>query len=55
MWVPQQLTDVQRQRRCDAALTLLSFKRHQNWLSSIVTSDEKWIHYVNDGTQAFEA
>ena len=29
-WVPHQLTDVERQRRCDAALTLLSFKRHQN-------------------------
>lgn len=46
-WVPHQLTDVQRQRRCDAALTLLSFKPHQNWLSSIVTGDEKWILYVN--------
>ena len=46
-WIPHQLTDVQRQLRCDAALTLLSFKRHQNWLSSIVISDEKWIHYVN--------
>ena len=46
-WVPHQLTDVQCQRRCDVALTLLSLKRHQNWLSSIVTSDEKRIHYVN--------
>lgn len=46
-WVPHQLTDGQRQRRCEAALSLLTLKRHQNWLSSIVTGDEKWVQYVN--------
>ena len=42
-WVPHQLTDAQRQRRCEAVLSLLSFKRHQNWLPSIITGDEKWV------------
>lgn len=46
-WVPHQLTDAQRKRRCDAAVTLLSISRHNNWFPSIVTGDEKWVLYTN--------
>lgn len=46
-WVPHELTDFDRKRRLDAATTLLSFRRTNNWLKSIVTGDEKWCLYVN--------
>lgn len=46
-WVPHQLTDFDRQRRADAATSLLSYRRTLNWLDSILTGDEKWCLYVN--------
>lgn len=47
-WVPHQLSDFDRQRRAEAATSLLSFRRTTGWLDSIVTGDEKWVLYVNE-------
>ena len=46
-WVPRRLTDQDRTRRTEAALSLLSYSRTKNWLSTIITSDEKWVLYDN--------
>lgn len=47
-WVPHKLSDVDRQRRADAAASLLSHHGGNAWLDSIVTGDEKWCCYVNE-------
>lgn len=47
MWVPHQLSDYDRQRRVQAATSLLSFRRTNHWLNTVLTSDEKWVLYVN--------
>ena len=47
-WVPHNLTDFDRQRRCDASTTLLSYKRTSNLLQSVVTGDEKWCLFYNE-------
>lgn len=47
-WVPHDLTDFDRQRRCDAATSLLSFRRTNDWLESVVTGDEKWCLFYNE-------
>ena len=41
------LTDFDRQRRAEVATALLSYRRTDNWLDSIVTCDEKWCLHVN--------
>ena len=47
VWVPHKLTDNQKERRCEAAMSLLSFRRRDDWLDTIVTGDEKWCLYIN--------
>lgn len=46
-WVPHALMEFDRQRRAEAAAALLSFRRTNAWLDTIVTGDEKWCLYVN--------
>lgn len=46
-WVPHKLSARDRERRAEAASSLLSFRRRRDWLKSIVTGDEKWCLYVN--------
>ena len=46
-WVPHALTDEQQMWRYDTALHLLSRVRKNDFLSQIVTGDEKWIFYEN--------
>lgn len=46
-WVPHDLSERDRQRRAEVATFLLSYRRTENWLNSIVTGDEKWCLYVN--------
>ncbi|VDP20908.1 unnamed protein product [Heligmosomoides polygyrus] len=40
-WVPHDLTERDRQRRAEVATQLLSYKRTNSWLKSIITEDEK--------------
>ena len=46
-WVPHDLTDRDRECRAVACTSLLSYKRTNDWLDSVVTGDEKWMLYVN--------
>src|SRR6202042_1613611 len=46
-WVPHDLSDWDRQRRVEAAVSLLSFARTTAWLDSVVTGDEKWVLHIN--------
>ena len=46
-WVPHMLTERDRERRVDAAWSLLSYRRATAWLDSIVTADEKCLLYEN--------
>lgn len=46
-WVPHDLSENDRHRRAEAAASLLSYRRTDAWLDSIVTGDEKWCLYVN--------
>lgn len=46
-WVPHNLSEENKQRRAEAATSLLSYRRTNDWLNSIITGDEKWCLYVN--------
>jgi len=46
-WVPHELSEDNKKRRRDIALTLLSKFRKKDFLYKIITSDEKWIPYDN--------
>ena len=46
-WVPYKLSENERQRRINAAVSLLSMSRRKDWLATILTSDEKWVVYDN--------
>lgn len=45
--VPHKLSEDNRNRRCDTALTLLSKFQKKDFLHKIVTGDGKWILYDN--------
>ena len=47
LWIPHELTKAQLDRRVDTCLELLSARRHFEWLNNLITSDEKWVMYVN--------
>jgi len=42
-WVPHELSEDNKNRRGDIALTLLSKFRKKHFLYKIITGDEKWI------------
>ena len=46
-WLPHELDERQRRQRTDTATTLLSYRRTQTWLETIVTGDKKWCLYTN--------
>lgn len=46
-WVPHQLTEFDKDRRISACTQLLSYRRTQGWLNTLVTGDEKWVAYAN--------
>jgi [histone H3]-lysine36 N-dimethyltransferase SETMAR len=45
-WVPHNLTQRDRDMRCEACMQLLSRKRRFDWLDKVLTGDEKWCLYV---------
>lgn len=47
IWIPHELTRAQLDRRVDACIELLTSHRTFDWLSNVVTGDEKWVMYVN--------
>lgn len=47
MWIPHELSPVQRDQRAECCSQLLSYRRTHAWLDSIITGDEKWVVYVN--------
>lgn len=47
VWVPHELTRDQLNRWVDACIELLTCHRTFDWLSNIVTGDEKWVMYIN--------
>lgn len=47
LWIPHELTSGQLNRRVDTCLELLSAHRNFEWLTNLVTGDEKWVLYVN--------
>jgi len=46
-WIPYELSEDNKNRRRDTALTLLSKFRKKYFLHKIITGDEKWILYNN--------
>lgn len=46
-WVPHELSEDNKQRRYDTAVSLLSRFKKKDFLYQIVTGDEKWILYDN--------
>jgi len=46
-WVPHELSEDNKNRRYDTALTLLSKFWKKDFLHKIITGDEKWILYDN--------
>ncbi|KAL6266174.1 hypothetical protein P5V15_003034 [Pogonomyrmex californicus] len=46
-WVPHELSEDNKNRRRDTALTLLSKFGKKDFLHKIITGDEKWILYDN--------
>jgi len=46
-WVPHELSENNKNRRRDTAITSLSKFRKKDFLHKIVTGDEKWIVYNN--------
>ena len=47
VWIPHELSSSQLQHRVDVCMGLKTFHRNYEWLSNLVTGDEKWILYVN--------
>ena len=47
IWIPHELSDDQLKRRVDSCIELLTSHRTFDWLSNIVTGDEKWVMYIN--------
>ncbi|XP_066246332.1 histone-lysine N-methyltransferase SETMAR-like [Euwallacea similis] len=46
-WVPHELSDIQKERRLEACVSLLCRYNNDPFLNRIVTCDEKWILYDN--------
>jgi len=44
-WIPHELSEDNKNRWRDTALTLLSMFREKDFLHKIITGDEKWILY----------
>lgn len=47
VWIPHQLSPIQLKMRVDTCMELLSFQRTYEWLTNLITGDEKWVLYVN--------
>lgn len=47
VWIPYELSATQLHQRADTCTHLLSFRRSMDWLTNLVTGDEKWVLYVN--------
>lgn len=47
VWIPHELTPNQLNSRVDACLELSTSHRTTDWLTNLVTGDEKWVLYVN--------
>jgi len=46
-WIPHELSEDNKNRLRDTALTLLPKSRKKDFLHKIITGDEKWILYDN--------
>lgn len=47
VWIPHVLSPIQLKMRVDTCMELLTSHRTYEWLSNLVTGDEKWVLYVN--------
>lgn len=47
VWIPHDLSPIHMKIRVDTCMELLSFHRTNDWLSNLITGDEKWVLYVN--------
>ena len=47
VWIPHILSSFQLKQRINACIELLTSHRNYQWLNNIITSDEKWVVYVN--------
>lgn len=46
-WTPHELTDHDHQRRAEAAVSLLSYSRTYDWLSTMISGDKNFCLYFN--------
>ena len=47
VWIPHELSPHQHQYRVDACMDLVTSYRNHEWLRNLITSDEKWVLYIN--------
>ena len=47
VWIPHELSSHQLQQRVDACMDLITSHRNYQWLSNLITGDEKWVLYIN--------
>ena len=47
LWIPHELSSQQLQQRIDASMDLIRSHRNYQWLSNLITGDEKWVLYIN--------
>ena len=47
VWISHELSPHQLQLRVDACMNLITSHRNYQWLRNLITSDEKWVLYVN--------
>lgn len=46
-WIPHELSENQRQLRSDLCMFHLTSHNNDDWLTHLITGDEKWVMYVN--------
>jgi hypothetical protein len=47
VWIPHELSPLKLQHRVDACMELMSSHRNYEWLRNLITSNEKWVMYIN--------
>jgi histone-lysine N-methyltransferase SETMAR len=47
VWIPDELSSHQLQQRVDVCMDLITSHRNYQWLSNLITGDEKWVLYIN--------
>ncbi|CAF1511105.1 unnamed protein product [Adineta ricciae] len=47
VWISHELSSHQLQQKIDTCMDLITSHRNYQWLSNLITGDEKWVLYVN--------